>query len=152
MTPRILMALLVVVLGLGGCASRLNPFNWFGGDREERITVDETAVAEPTDDRQLVAEIVSLDVDPLPGGAIIRAMGLPPRQGYWEADLVEVGRDGSELVFEFRVYQPLDPATRVGPQQSREILAGTSLTTQDLAGIRSIVVVAQQNRRSVRRR
>lgn len=152
MTPRILMALLVVVLGLGGCASRLNPFNWFGGDREERITIDETIVAEPTDGRQLVPEIVSLNVDPMPGGAILRAVGLPPRQGYWEADLVEVGRDGSEIVFEFRVYQPYDPNTRVGPPQSREILAGTSLSTQDLAGIRSIVVVAQQNRRSVSRR
>lgn len=152
MTPRILMALLVVVLGLTGCASRLNPFNWFGRDREERVQVSDTVIAAPVDDRQLVAEVISLSVDPLPGGAIVRAMGLPPRQGYWEADLVEVGRESGEIVFEFRVYHPSDPATRVGTQRSREILAGTSLTTQDLAGIRQIVVVAQQNRRSVSRR
>jgi hypothetical protein len=79
-------------------------------------------------------------------------MGLPPRQGFWEADLVEVGRENGELVFEFRVYRPADPNTRTGTQRSREILAGTSLSTQDLAGIRQIVVVAQQNRRSVSRR
>lgn len=151
MTPRFLMALLVVVLGLTGCASRLNPMNWFGRDREERVQISET-VAAPVDDRQLVTEVISLSVDPLPGGAIVRAMGLPPRQGYWEADLVEVGRGDGEIVFEFRVYRPVDANTRVGTQRSREILAGTSLTTQDLAGIRQIVVIAQQNRRSVSRR
>jgi hypothetical protein len=145
------LALLVVVLGLTGCASRLNPMNWFGRDREERVQISET-VAAPVDDRQLVTEVISLSVDPLPGGAIVRAMGLPPRQGYWEADLVEVGREGGEIVFEFRVYRPVDANTRVGTQRSREILAGTSLTTQDLAGIRQIVVIAQQNRRSVSRR
>ncbi|WP_370268492.1 hypothetical protein [Nioella sp.] len=150
MTPRILVAL-IVVLGLTGCATRLNPFNWFGGDREERIAVEETAVAGDPDYRQLVTQVVSLNVDAMPGGAIVRAVGLPPRQGYWEADLVEVGRDNGELVFEFRVYQPLDPNTRPGTQQSREILAGTSLSRQDLSGIRSIVVIAAQNRRSVRR-
>jgi hypothetical protein len=151
MTPRFLMALLVVVLGLTGCASRLNPMNWFGRDREERVQISET-VAAPVDDRQLVTEVISLSVDPLPGGAIVRAMGLPPRQGYWEADLVEIGREDGEIVFEFRVYRPADPNTRVSTQRSREILAGTSLTTQDLAGIRQIVVIAQQNRRSVSRR
>lgn len=151
MTPRFLMALLVVVLGLTGCASRLNPMNWFGRDREERVQISET-VAAPVDDRQLVTDVISLSVDPLPGGAIVRAMGLPPRQGYWEADLVEVGREDGEIVFEFRVYRPVDANTRVGTQRSREILAGTSLTTQDLAGIRQIVVIAQQNRRSVSRR
>lgn len=152
MTPRILLAVLMVTLGLTGCASRLNPMNWFGRDREERIQIDETQVTAPVDSRQLVAEVVELSVDPLPGGAIVRAMGLPPQQGFWEADLVEVSRDGGEITFEFRVYRPADPNTRVGPPQSREILAGTSLTTQDLAGIRQIVVVAQQNRRSVSRR
>lgn len=150
MTPRILVALLVV-LGLSACGSRLNPFNWFGNDREDRIAVEEPA-AVPTDGRQLVTEIASLDVDPNPGGAIIRAVGLPPRQGYWEADLVEVSRDSGELVFEFRIREPADPATRVGPPRSREIYAATVLSRQDLAGIRSITVIGQQNRRSVRRR
>lgn len=145
---RIVIALLVV-LGLAGCASRLNPLNWFGGDREQRIAVVETA--EEVDGRSLVAEIVSLDVVPNPGGAVISAMGLPPRQGYWEADLVEIGRDNGELVFEFRVYQPVDPDTRVSTRRSREVLAGTALSRFDLAGIRSVTVIGQQNRRTVRR-
>ncbi len=148
MNFRILITLLLV-LGLAGCASRLNPMNWFGGDREERIAVVETV--EETDGRQLVAEIVSLDVVPNPGGAVISAMGLPPRQGYWEADLIEISRENGELVFEFRVFQPVDPDTRVSTQRSREILAGTALSRFDLEGIRSITVIGQQNRRTVRR-
>lgn len=150
MTFRIFVAFLVV-LGLSGCDTRLNPFNWFGNDREERVQIDESATQAPRDNRQLVTEVIDLDVDPMPGGAIVRAVGLPPTQGYWEADLVLVSELDRELVFEFRVYRPLDPNTRVGPPQSREIVAGTSLSRQDLAGIRSIVVMAQENRRIVRR-
>ncbi len=149
MTPRILIAALIV-LGLTGCATRLNPFNWFGNDREERIVVEDTVVAE--DPRALVAEVISLNVDPMPGGAIVRAVGLPQRQGYWEADLVEVSRDNGELILEFRVFSPTDPNTRVSTQQSREILAGTALNQFDLAGVRTITVIAQQNRRTVSRR
>ncbi len=148
MTSRILITLLVV-LGLTGCASRLNPMNWFGGDREQRVAVEEAEVE--VDPRGLVTEVVSFDVDPNPGGAILRAVGLPPRQGYWEADLVETSRENGEMVFEFRVYQPLDTNTRVSTQRSREILAGTVLSQHDLAGIRSITVIGQQNRRTVRR-
>ncbi len=150
MTPRILVALLVVV-GLAGCGSRLNPMNWFGNDREEQIVV-ETPNAAPVDGRQLVTQIASLDVDPTPGGAIIRAVGLPPRQGYWEADLVEVSREDAELVFEFRIREPYDPATRVGEPRSREVYTATAVSRYDLSGIRTITVIGQQNRRSVRRR
>ncbi len=149
MTTRVLTAFLMV-LTLASCGTRLNPMNWFGNDREQRIEVVETT--EDEDRRQLVAEVISLDVDPYPGGAIIRAVGLPPRQGFWEADLVEVSRLDGELVLEFRVYPPVEQTTRVSTQQSREILAGTSLNTFELDGIRSITIIAQQNRRSVRRR
>lgn len=149
MTPRILITFLVV-LGLTGCASRLNPMNWFGNDREERIEVVETQVV--TDNRALVGEVISLSVDPNSGGAIVSAIGLPPRQGYWEADLVEVSRENGELVLEFRVYRPFNNATRVSTQRSREILAGTALSGHELAGIRTVTVIAQQNRRTVRRR
>lgn len=141
--------LLGLILTLSACASRLNPFNWFGGQREERVEAVEPVII--VDSRELVAQVIDLTVDPMPGGAIVSAMGLPPRQGYWEADLVEVERAEGRIVFEFRVFEPPEP-TREGTQRSREILAGTSLSNQDLAGIRTIVVQAQQNRRSVSRR
>lgn len=148
MTSRLLI-LCAVMLSLSACATRLNPFNWFGGDREERIETVEVVTI--VDRRQLVAEVLSLNVDPMPGGAIIRAMGLPPTQGFWEADLVEVGREDGALVFEFRVFPPPQP-TRAGTQRSREVLAGTSVSLQDLEGIRTITVLGQLNRRSVSRR
>jgi len=150
MTTRILVAL-VVVLGLTGCASRLNPMNWFGSAREDRIAAEDTAAQGPVDNRTLIRDLTALDVDPLPGGAIVRAVGLPPRQGYWQADLVLVSDDDRELVFEFRVFEPTDPAARVGPPRSREIVTATSLSRHDLEGIPSITVIAQENRRSVRR-
>ncbi|RMA40743.1 hypothetical protein [Rhodophyticola porphyridii] len=144
-----LLITLTVILGLSACSTRLNPFNWFGNDREERVAVVETVAV--TDPRPLVAQVISLNVDPHPGGAIVRAMGLPPRQGYWMADLVEVERGEGRIVYEFRVFEP-PVATREGTQRSREILAGTELSNQDLQGIRTIVVQAQTNRRSVNRR
>lgn len=149
MTARILITLLLVT-SLSACATRWNPFNWFGGEREERIEVVEEEIE--VDPRNLVAEIVSLNADATQGGLIISAIGLPPRQGYWEADLVETSRADGNLTLEFRVFEPLDPYTRVSTQRSREVLAGTTFSRQNLAGITSITVIAQQNRRTVRQR
>jgi hypothetical protein len=140
---------LTVVLALAACSTRLNPLNWFGGDREERIAVVETEVE--VDPRMLVSEVVSMSVDAVPQGAIIRATGLPPTQGHWAADLVEVERTESALVFEFRLLPP-PTQTRQGPPQSREIITGTQLSNFELAGIRTITVIGAQNRRSVTRR
>ena len=147
MIARILI-LSVVAISLAGCATRLNPFNWFGGDREERVTAPE--VVEIIDNRQLAGEVLSLRADALPGGAIINAIGLPPTQGYWEADLVETSREGGTLTMEFRIFPPVTPSAE-GSQRSREVLAGHYMSTQDLDGIRTIVVQGQNNRRSIRR-
>ncbi|WP_416916109.1 MAG: hypothetical protein ACMUJJ_04490 [Roseicyclus sp.] len=141
---------LALILSLAACGTRLNPFNWFGGDREERIAVTETA-AEPTDARRLVPEVVDLAVDATAQGAIVRAIGRPPVQGYWEAELVEVAREGSSITYEFRVFPPLTP-TREGTAQSREVIVAASLSNFDLAGIRTITVIGAENRRSVNRR
>jgi hypothetical protein len=141
---------LALILSLAACGTRLNPFNWFGGDREERIAVAEP-VAEPGDARQLVAEVVELSVDPTAQGAIVRAMGRPPVQGFWEAELVEVAREAGSITYEFRVFPPLTP-TREGTPQSREVIVAASLSNFDLAGIRTITVIGAENRRSVNRR
>lgn len=139
--------ILTVALVLAGCGTRLNPFNWFGGDREEPVI----AVVAPTiDPRPLVAEIVSLDADRVDGGAMVRVMGRADRQGYWQADLVETGRENGRLLLEFRVVPPRD-ATAEGTPQSREILTGIFLSAQALDGIREISVQGATNRRSVRR-
>lgn len=148
---RVILAL-AIVTGLAACGSRLNPVNWFGGDRETRVAAAETGTpVGDADERQLVAEVIDLSVEPVPQGAIVRATGLPPTQGFWEADLVEVERGEGAIVFEFRVFPPPRP-TRAGTPQSREVVTGTALSNFDLQGIRTITVIGAQNRRSVSRR
>ena len=131
--------------GLGG--SRLNPLNWFGGDREVRAAPTERAAP----DIPLVDQIVSLQVDQGPGGAIVSTVGLPPTQGFWRAELVRVPDDDpSTYRMEFQILPPLTPQ-RQGTQPSREVLAGTFLSDQTLAGVRRIVVQGARNQRVVSR-
>jgi len=148
MNARVPIAL-VALLGLAACASGLNPMNWFGGDREERIQA--VATEEVVDPRPLVTEITSLDIDLVPGGVIVRAVGLPSGQGYWQPALLRGPLDSGTLTLEFRVAPPQEPGEDVSAR-AREILAAEFFSDQDLTGVRTIVVVAQENRRSLSRR
>jgi hypothetical protein len=141
---------LTLVLSLAACGTRLNPFNWFGNDRSERITVTEQEET-PSDPRPLVDQVLSLSVEPVPQGAIVRATGLPPTQGYWQADLVEAERGDNGILYEFRLIAPLEPAA-VGTQRSREVIVATELSNFELQSIRTITVTGAQNRRTVSRR
>lgn len=148
LTARI--AALAALAALAGCGigqSRLNPLNWFGPSAPAPVTV-----ARPADARPVVEQVVSLDIAQTRSGAIVSAVGLPPTQGYWEADLVPVqGGDPSVLTLDFRILPP-PVAMRVGTQPSREVLAGLVLSTQDLAPYRAIVVQGRLNSRSITRR
>ncbi|WGH78769.1 hypothetical protein [Jannaschia ovalis] len=139
-------AALLALVGCGLGQTRLNPLNWFGRDSSERI---EAAAAVPT--RPVVDQVVSLSAAPMPGGAIISTVGLPPTQGFWEAQLVRLPTEApGTLLLEFRILPPIEPKP-AGTQPSREVLAGTFISDQDLAGIRTITVQGRQNRRSIRR-
>jgi hypothetical protein len=146
----------ITLLGfLGACGSlrdsRLNPGNWFGGDREEKVVLAEGATY--VDPRGLVAEIVRLKVDRMPGGAIITATGLPPTQGFFAGELVALNGelpDKGTLKYEFRLAPPPSPEQVVN-QRSREVVVGYFVSDQVLAGVRRIEVLAQSNRRNVRR-
>ena len=135
---------------LAGCSriseSRFNPFNWFGRDREVRVETVEV-IADP---RPLVAQVTSVSVEQTPGGAILRAVGLPPRQGYWSPALIENARGDGVLSFQFRLAQPLQ-STRVSTQRSREVVVATFLSDQSLAGVREIRVLGAQSSRAVSR-
>jgi hypothetical protein len=145
-----------VVLGLGlalaGCGglrdSRLNPFNWFrrSEPRETIVLPDEQG-----DGRPLVETVLSMAVEPIPGGAVIRARGLTPTQGWWDAELVarDVGDDGV-LVYEFRLLPPVG-RTDVNTQRSREIDVAIYISDIKLANVREIVVQGATNARSARR-
>ena len=139
---------LMCVLALAGCDTRFNPLNWFGGDREQRVSVDPSVVNQAVDPRPLVTEITQLSVEQTTSGAIVRATGITPSQGFFEADLVPVERSGSALVYEFRAASPVD----AGAPGIQNIVAGISLSVGELQGIRSITVIAATNRRSVSRR
>ncbi|MCB2135499.1 MAG: hypothetical protein KDE08_06070 [Rhodobacteraceae bacterium] len=150
------ITLLVVALTVSSCGrireSRFNPFNWFG--RSEAGQAAQTVQPGVTDDgRILVAEITALEVARQPGGAIVRASGLPPTQGWWNTELV-AENDGDPvdgvLTFRFVIAQPLGQ-TRVSTPQSRELTAATYLSDIKLAEVRQIVVQGAANSRSVRR-
>jgi hypothetical protein len=138
-------AILVSVALLAGCGLGQR-IGWFGASR---VTPAEAAAVLATD--PLVDQVVSLSVDPTPTGAIVSAVGLPPTQGYWGAELAPVASpDPSALVLEFRLLPPPEPRP-VGTQPSREVLAGTELSNQDLAGVRTITVRAARNVAASRR-
>lgn len=148
---RTVLAALSVVLVVAGCGaireSRLNPFNWFGR-AEPRETV---TTAAPQDERLLVAQVLTLSVDPYSSGAIIRAKGIPPTQGWWEAELVARPLDeNGVLVFDFRVFPPITN-TPQGTPRSREITVATSLSNVKLDQVREIVVQGATNALSSRR-
>jgi hypothetical protein len=160
---RTLIAALAAVALLGACASvrdsRLNPLNWFGGSAETRAVAaaDTPAAADP---RVPVAQVVALAVEPVPGGAIIRATGLPPTQGHWDVALVaEPAGNGAaaaderaeELVYRLLVQPPPVPRP-AGTPLSREVTAAVFVSSFRLEGVRRITVTGADNARSVSRR
>lgn len=141
-----ILSALVFAMVLTSCAgfreSRLNPRNWFGRAQQAETM---TLYVAPQDKRPLVAQVLTLKVEPFPGGAIIRATGLPPSQGWWNAELVPVVQDDpATLVFAFRTFPPVVPAP-AGTQPSREITVATSVSDIKLSGIRTITVQGETN-------
>lgn len=136
--------------GCGGAGGRWNPLNWFRpASRAERVT--EVSVTRAADDRPLVRDITALSVERRPGGAIIRATGLPPTQGWYDAALVAEESDAAGvLTYTFRARPPEAP-TRVSTAQSRELVAARYLSDIDLAGVRAIRVLGAATARTARR-
>ena len=147
-----LLAALSVVLLVTACGtvreSRLNPFNWFGRSTETAQPL--LALSEKVDRRPLVEQVVSMNIEAMPGGAIVRATGLPPTQGFWSGELVADPVDNGTLTLRFVIVPPAE-TTRVSTQQSREVVVAIFLSTQKLVGIRQITVVGARNARTSRR-
>lgn len=148
-----------ILLTLSGCAriseSRFNPINWFGNSREAPVTVDgeirplvpEGRQTVVVDARPLVTSITALGVDRTPTGAIVRATGAVPTQGYYNAQLVNAGVSNGVLTLEFRAQAPSGFESE-GTQQSRQITAAYDISASDLAGIRTVRVQAATNART----
>lgn len=153
MTNRKTLLLWLAIASLSGCAtvseSRFNPFNWFG--QSETSPAPEPVVV-VQDSRPLVPQITALVVERTPGGAIIRATGLPPTQGWYGAALVSAtdGPENGVLSYSFRAIPPAT-VTRTSTQQSREMTAAVFVSDIILRDVRIIRVLGGQNIRSVRR-
>ncbi|MBE2278399.1 MAG: hypothetical protein IAE87_19125 [Rhodobacteraceae bacterium] len=140
--------ILTVTLALAGCASRWNPWNWFR--RSAPVERVDTAGV-PVDPRQLVATVETMTVEATPTGAIVRATGLSPTQGWWDAELVALPDAGEgRLVLEFRILPPVVPKAANTPR-SREVTVAYSVSARKLEGLREIVVQGAGNARAVRR-
>jgi hypothetical protein len=144
------------VLGLGlavaGCGglrdSKLNPFNWFKkSEPRETIVVPE----KQADPRGLVDAVLSLSVEPIPGGAIVRARGQTPTQGYWQAELVpQPLTEGGTLVYDFRIFPPTTKVD-INTPQSRQVDVAIYISDVKLENVREIVVQGATNARASRR-
>lgn len=139
------LILLTACSGFG--TSKLNPLNWFKRSAAEELVF----VQRPVDARALVGQVTELKVEPFPGGAIIRATGVPASQGYWDAELVRVDtEEGGTALFEFRIFPP--PAPRpAGTPYSRQVTVAFSLSNIALDSISKIVVQGESNALSSRR-
>jgi hypothetical protein len=158
--------LLAVTLMVAGCAtirdSRINPFNWFGPSRAVAVTESEvnpliprrSAFARPEQvyQGQPIDRITDLTIEPLPGGAVLRASGVAARQGPYAVQLTPVEEASTDelLVFTFDRILPRRN-TPVGPEQTRVAEVATHLSDLDLQGVRVIRVVAARNARELRR-
>ncbi|QDC10122.1 hypothetical protein FHY55_13070 [Oceanicola sp. D3] len=153
-----LLATMVLATALTGCSrlaeSRINPFNWFGGSRSEARSAQSVETVTVVDRRQLVTQVTELRIERTPNGAIITAVGLPPSQGYWDAALVPVSRDGlpqnGVMAYDFRIEEPLEFQIE-GTQRSREVTVALHLSNLELSRISRIVVRGQANQRSAGR-
>jgi hypothetical protein len=141
-----------LALGLAGCGglrdSRLNPFNWFRKS-EPRETI--VLPGQEADPRGLVEAVLDLKVEPIPGGAIVRARGQAPTQGYWQAELVpQPLTEGGTQVYEFRIFPPT-ARSDVNTPQSRQVDVAIYISDVKLENVREIVVQGATNARSSRR-
>ena len=149
---RRLSAALALCLVLSGCQSfsqsNYNPLNWFETSVNNAPAV---LYLPPEDERPLVAQVLTLKIEQTPDGAIVRATGLTPTQGWWKAALVKVEQaDAGKLVYAFRLFPPLTP-TPASLLRSREVTVAVALSNQQLDGIGTITVQGQANALSARR-
>lgn len=147
--PLLAATLVIALAGCGGMRdSKLNPFNWFKRS-EDRAMVD--VPADAADPRLLVETVLDLVVEPIPGGAIVRARGLPPTQGWWDAELVLIpSEDAGAVVYEFRITQP-DRPQDVNVPRSREVDVAIYISDIKLEFVDEIIVQGATNARSAHR-
>jgi hypothetical protein len=145
-------ALALAACAPGGALSGLNPFSRSTEVGLEGPAAPPGGALRVADDRGLVQDVTALVARPLPGGVVLEARGLPPVQGFWDADLVRVGRGPQDgvLTLDFRVEPPLEPRPP-GTAASREVVTAAYVSDAALRGVRTIRVRGLTSAREVRR-
>lgn len=151
MTSRRSILMGLMAAGLSGC----NALPRIGGSQSEPVsesTGDELQNSNE-DIRPRVAEITSLAVEDVTGGAIVLATALPTTQGWFKPELVSDAPDGKPvdgiLSYSFRAVPPRE-TQRQSTQHSRVLTAALFVPDARLADVRSIQVNGVLNSRSVR--
>ena len=154
-----LLAALTAALFVSACggtsSSRLNPFHWFRRAPQATDTLAPKGgyAAALQDNRVLVDQVTTLKIERMPGGAIVRASGLPQTQGWWDGELVAENDgepdDKGVMTYRFVVAAPREP-TAVSTPVSREITVAAYLSDLKLARLRRITVVGARNSLSAR--
>lgn len=131
--------------------------NWWSGDQPAPTLEPELGwTTDPDDNRALIAQISRVDLKKVQGGVVVSAAGLPPTQGWWDAELRAMN-DGDAvdgvIAFEFVVSQPLPGAperARASNETSREVTAAAFVSVYKLDGVNQITVAGANGTRSLR--
>lgn len=146
------------ILGLTACSGgdfSLNPFNWFSKPGEEEwVALEPEEGWDYSQDRRiLVSQVTALRIERTTAGVIVHATGLPPRLGYWDAELV-AQNDGEPvdgvMVYEFRIATPRW-ATNASTPRARTVQVAEFISNAALRDVRSIRVVGDTNALNARR-
>jgi hypothetical protein len=155
---------LCLTLSVAGCqrvsSSNLNPLNWFGSSTVVPTTPAATSETRPLvpagglnpapDTRERVPDITGLVIEQTPQGAIIRATGVAPTQGYYNAQLVLQSFENGVLTYEMRAEEPTGSVS-VGSIASRTLNVATSVAGATLDAVRTVRVVGDTTTRVISR-
>lgn len=105
--------------------------------------------------RVLIATLKDARFERTRDGGIIRATGIAPRQGYYDAVLFSptdlYPDENGDIILEFRAKEP-QFNTAVSTDWSRTISVGVFLSSERLASARRVVVVGRTKQIQIRRR
>ena len=158
----------VLALALTGCATKVNPLNWFGDGSPAPVVApsENTNPLIPgssglfkSDSDDVVfggrnlETVNSLVIERVPGGAILRVTGLAAQQGAYAVQLTPANPDEEavEGVLTYRLEGLQGPGASDGAPLSREVVVARKVTNQTLQGVQTIRVEAQTNAVQARR-
>lgn len=148
-----------LVLGLAACSNgggfSLNPFNWFSKPGEaDYVALEPEEGWDYSQDRRIeIDQVTDLRIERTTAGVIVHATGLPPRLGYWDAELV-AENDGEPvngvITYSFKIATPRW-ATNASTPYARTVEVAAFISNAALRDVRTIKVVGARNSRSARR-